>query len=70
MSYKDMTFCTRKDCIFTHCHRHYSNIPWDELPEYVGVSVGDMYGQEMYCLKDAPIRFPWEKGKEENAENV
>lgn len=72
MSYKDMTFCTRKGCKYTHCHRHYSNIPWDELPEYVGVSVGDMYGSEVHCkllLTEPPFNFPVKKGKKD-AENA
>jgi len=64
--YRDMTFCSRKSCTFIHCPRHHINVPWNDLPEGVGVSIADMHGHEVYCpVENPPFRFPWEKGKED-----
>ena len=33
MTYRDMTFCTRRECAVTHCLRHLSHVPEDcEIP--------------------------------------
>ena len=50
--YKDKCYCFRSYehwckennipiCTNTECYRHCAEIPWDELPEYMGVSLSD-----------------------------
>lgn len=43
--YRDMAFCSYKECPNTFCERHYSKIPWDKLPEWMGVSMSDFRGR-------------------------
>ena len=50
--YRDMTFCDWKECPNTFCNRHYSKIPWDKLPEWMGVSISDFGGKYQHCPTD------------------
>lgn len=48
ITYRDMTFCERKDCPNVKCTRHLSNVP-DKLPEYMGVAMSDFAGKMRCC---------------------
>lgn len=43
--YKDTTFCSKEDCENLECKRNMKNIPWNEVPEYMCVSVCDWAGK-------------------------
>lgn len=45
MVYRDMAFCSKKDCPNEKCPRHLAHVPWDKLPEYMGVAMRDFAGK-------------------------
>lgn len=47
--YKDITFCSNEECRNVQCERHLKNVPWDKLPDYMGVSVTDFTGKCKQC---------------------
>lgn len=67
MVYNDMSYCAHKECPKTYCVRHQSHVPWDDLPEWMGVSVADFGGKYKHCPADLePIDF----GKVENEDEA
>lgn len=65
--YKDRCFCARLKCPNLNCDRHLSHVPWSELPEYLGVSVTDLYGKGRGCPTIEPPLY-WPKEGESFAE--
>ena len=49
ITYGDRAFCSKKDCPNKKCPRHQSHVPWDKLPEYMGVAMSDFAGKYSYC---------------------
>ena len=49
--YKDMAFCSNKECLNVKCERNLKNVPWDKLPDYMGVVVTDYTGK-CKCFQD------------------
>lgn len=47
--YKDMTFCSNEKCPNKECYRHLSHVPWDELPEWMCVSIADFSNAYERC---------------------
>lgn len=43
--YKDRCYCDNGNCENMKCVRNVKNIPWDELPEYMCVSVRSYAGK-------------------------
>lgn len=56
--YRDMAFCARKDCPVTKCDRNSCHVPWQSLPEYMGVSLSDFYGKYDRCPVEPPELYP------------
>lgn len=46
--YKDMTFCSCKDCTNIGCKRNPNNINWMEIPDDMGVAMSDF---SVCCLE-------------------
>ena len=47
--YKDITFCSNKECRNVKCELHLKNVPWDKLPDYMGVTVTDFTRKCKQC---------------------
>lgn len=39
--YRDMTFCSCKECVNASCSRHYSHIDWAKIGDDMGVAMSD-----------------------------
>lgn len=65
MVYNDMSYCAHKECTNTKCFRNQSNIDWDKLPEWMGVSVADFGGKYKHCPADLKP-FDWEEVVHQN----
>ena len=52
--YKDITFCSNEECRNVQCERNLKNVPWDKLPDYMGVSVTDFAGKFRCCPMPLP----------------
>lgn len=65
--YKDMSFCARKGCEIHSCPRNQANVPWEKLPEWMGVSLTDMWGKSSKCPEKEPERidFKYEEDEDE-----
>jgi len=65
ITYRDRCYCCRKDCPVTDCDRNSCHVPWQDLPEYMGVSMSDFYGKSCLCPVEPP-KLPeyWTKAGE------
>ena len=48
ITYKDMTFCSCKECVNLDCKKNPNNINWKIIPDYMGVAMSDFSTR---CLK-------------------
>lgn len=56
LTYLDRCFCSRKDCAVATCHRNQCHVPWDKLPEYMGVALSDFYGKYDHCPDEEEMK--------------
>lgn len=50
--YKDMSFCARKDCANTDCIRHFSQIDFDSMPDWMCYSLAEFNNCTKYQKED------------------
>lgn len=50
--YRDMTFCSDKDCANTKCKRNLKNIDLTKVPSDMGIAMSDFY---VCCLQRVPL---------------
>ena len=64
----DMSYCAHKECTNTKCFRNQSNIDWDKLPEWMGVSIADFGGKYPHCPADLEeVKWPSEDLEEDDS---